>query len=90
MKAQETAWNETQKETTDPRATSAPIDKGKWLQIQLTIEDEGAFTVSAIVSYGTRLGARIQRVCAENRFRFFFAGREAAVSTAKTPDFGGP
>ena len=66
-----------------------PNYKGKGLQIQVTIEDEGAFAMpwSATVNYGTRPGAWVEKVCAENRFGFFSTGREAAVPTAKTPDF---
>jgi hypothetical protein len=66
-----------------------PDDKGKWLQIELTVEDEGAFTTnwSATVNYGIRPGGWVAKVCAEKRFGFFSSGREAAVPTAKTPDF---
>jgi hypothetical protein len=77
------------KENYRPEGDLRPDDKGKWQQIQLTVEDEGTFTMpwSATVSYGTRPGARVEKVCAENRFGFFSTGREAAVPTAKTPDF---
>ena len=77
------------KENNRPEGNLVPNDHGKWLQIDLTVEDEGAFTMpwSATVSYGTRPGAWIEKVCAENRFGFFSTGTGAAVPTAKTPDF---
>jgi hypothetical protein len=77
------------KENYRPEGELRPNDNGKWLQIQLTVEDEGAFTMpwSATVSFGTRPGAWVEKVCAENRFGFFSTGREAAVPAAKTPDF---
>jgi hypothetical protein len=77
------------KENYRPEGDLRPDDKGKWLQIQVTVEDEGAFTMrwSATVSYGMRPGAWVEKVCAENRSGFFSTGREAAVPTAETPDF---
>jgi hypothetical protein len=77
------------KENYRPEGDLRSDDMGRWLQIQLTVEDEGAFTMpwSATVSYGARPGAWVEKVCAENRFGFFSTGGEAAVPTAKTPDF---
>ena len=77
------------KENYRPEGNLVPNEKGKWLQIEVRVEDEGAFTMpwSATVSYGARSGPWIEKVCAENRFGFFSTGNEAMVPTAKIPDF---
>jgi hypothetical protein len=63
--------------------------RGKHLQLQFTVEDEGVFTMpwSATVTY--RRGAEPWRevVCAENTRELAMAGRAAAVPTANQPDF---
>jgi hypothetical protein len=69
-------------------ADSDPNYRGKHLQLQFTVEDEGVFTMpwSATMTYGRpptgdRRGA--QYVCAENPK----SARHAAVPTADKPDF---
>jgi hypothetical protein len=67
------AWSGMRRKTTGLRGDLIPNEKGKWLQIEITVEDEGAFTMpwSATVSYGTRPDGWLEKVCAENRFGFF-------------------
>ena len=67
------------------------INKGKHLQLEFTVEDEGAFTTpwSATVIYRPGLGAASpgewpEAVCAENPHEL---SRQAAVPTADNPDF---
>jgi hypothetical protein len=63
--------------------------RGKHLQLQFTVEDEGVFTMpwSATITY--RRGAEAWRevVCAENTRELSIARRDAAVPTADKPDF---
>jgi hypothetical protein len=73
-----------------------PIDpnyKGKGLQLQFTVEDEGVFTMpwSGIVTYRRGFNWRGSQewpefVCAENRHEYY-AGKDTAVLTADKPDF---
>ena len=68
-----------------------PIDpdyKGKGLQFQFTVEDEGVFTMpwSATVTYRRGLGEWPEVICAENT-REYYAGRNTAVPRADKPDF---
>jgi hypothetical protein len=64
-----------------------PGYKGKGLQIEVTIEDEGAFTTpwSATVTFRRALDERLELVCAENQE--WFPGTFSAVPTADKPDF---
>jgi len=63
--------------------------RGKHLQLQFTVEDEGVFTMpwSATITY--RRGAEAWRevVCAENMRELALAGRAAAVPIANQADF---
>jgi hypothetical protein len=61
--------------------------KGKGLQIQVTIEDEGAFTMpwSATVTLRRALDERLELVCAENTR--WHPGAYSAVPMADKPDF---
>ena len=68
-----------------------PDYKGKGLQLQFTVEDEGVFTMpwSATVTYRrplSTLGGWPEFVCAENLYGYF-PGRRAAIPTADRPDF---
>ena len=68
-----------------------PIDpdyKGKGLQLELTVEDEGVFTMpwSATVTYRRGLGEWPEIICAENTHEYY-AGRDTAVPRADKPDF---
>jgi hypothetical protein len=61
--------------------------KGKGLRIEVTIEDEGAFTTpwSATVTFRRARDERLELVCAENPQ--WFPGTYSAVPTAERPDF---
>ena len=75
-----------------PRGLNAvdfdPNYKGKHLQVQITVEDPGVFTMpwSATVTYGRPVGEWVEHVCAENRHEYY-SGNETAVPTADRPDF---
>ncbi len=64
-----------------------PDYKGKGLQLQFTVEDEGAFTMawSATVTYRRPLAEWPEFICAESRD--MFPGNAAAIPTADKPDF---
>jgi hypothetical protein len=64
-----------------------PSYKGKGLQIEVTIEDEGAFTTpwTATVTFRRALDERLELVCAENHE--WFPGTFSAVPTADKSDF---
>ena len=70
-----------------------PDYKGKGLQIELTVEDEGVFTTpwSATVTYRRGVNWRgsqewPETVCAENRHEYYGA-KDTAVPQAEKPDF---
>jgi hypothetical protein len=75
-----------------PRGLNAidfdPDYKGKHLQLEITIEDEGVFTTpwSAVMTYGRPLGQWLEHVCAEAASERRNS-RESAVPTADKPDF---
>ena len=62
-------------------------NRGKYLQLQFTVEDEGAFTMpwSATITYGRPLVEWAEHVCAENTQ--WFPGTGAAVPRPDKPDF---
>ena len=63
--------------------------RGKGLQLEFTVEDEGVFTMpwSAIVTYRRALGSVIpENVCAEN-LRATYVAKDSAVPRADKPDF---
>jgi hypothetical protein len=64
-----------------------PNYKGKGLQIQVTIEDEGAFTMpwSATVTLRRALDERLELVCADNML--WYPGTHSAVPKADKLDF---
>ena len=72
----------------DPGFARNPDYKGKGLQLEFTVEDDGVFTKpwSAAISYRRPLGEWPEMACAENN-REYFSGRQAAVPTAVKPDF---
>ena len=68
-----------------------PLDpnyRGKGLQLQFTVEDEGVFTTpwSATVTYRRGLGAIPENVCAEN-LRGTYVAKDSAIPRADKPDF---
>jgi hypothetical protein len=62
--------------------------RGKHLQLQFTVEDDGVFTMpwSATITYGRPRGEWTEYVCAENPHEYF-TGRDTAVPAADKPDF---
>jgi hypothetical protein len=62
--------------------------KGKHLQLQFTVEDEGVFRMpwSATVTYRRPLGEWLENVCAENPNKYG-TEKDARVPTATKPDF---
>jgi hypothetical protein len=72
---------------TGPVALAPAVDyKGKGLQLQFVVEDEGVFTMpwSATVTYLRAFGEWAELICAENPHELL---RKAAVPTADKPDF---
>jgi hypothetical protein len=63
--------------------------KGKGLQLQFTVEDEGVFTTpwSATITYRrSSLTEWGESVCAEN-IHEYYAGKDTAVPRSDRPDF---
>ena len=69
------------------RAQPAPNYRGKYLQLQFTVDDAGAFTTpwTATMTYGRSRVDWAEAVCAENIM--WYSGQEAAVPRANKPDF---
>jgi hypothetical protein len=68
-----------------------PLDKeytGKYLQVHLTVEDEGAFTTpwTATMTYIIDSNDWREVVCAENRHEYYY-GKDSDVPRADKPDF---
>ncbi len=63
-----------------------PDYKGKGLQLEFTVEDDGAFTMpwSATVTYRRPRGEWPEFICAESRD---YLGSPAVIPTAEKPDF---
>jgi hypothetical protein len=75
----------------DPGLGRDPNYKGKGLQLEFTVDDQGVFTTpwSAGITYWRALsvlGEWPEYVCAENPYGYF-PGRRAAVPIADKPDF---
>jgi hypothetical protein len=66
-----------------------PNYRGKHLQLEFTVDDEGVFTRpwTATITYALPLGSWEEHVCAESRRGYFSNGDEAEVPTAKNADF---
>jgi hypothetical protein len=69
------------------RGQPAPNYRGRYLQLQFTVDDEGAFTTpwTATMTYGRSRGDWAEAVCAENIH--WYSGKDAAVPRADRPDF---
>ena len=74
--------------TNDSGLTTDPSHKGKGLQLEFTVEDEGVFTMpwSATMTYRRAMGAWPEFVCAEN-IREYYYNKDSEVPTAHKPDF---
>jgi hypothetical protein len=61
---------------------------GKYLQLYLTVEDEGVFTTpwSVTITYGLASGELDEVVCAENRHEYYY-NKDSDVPTDEKPDF---
>jgi len=72
----------------DPGLVPNPNYKGKGLQLEFTVEDDGFFTRpwSAAVSYRRPSGDWPEVACAENA-NGYLPGRHVAAPTAAKPDF---
>jgi hypothetical protein len=75
----------------DPGFARDPGYKGKGLQLEFTVEDEGVFTTpwSAAIVYQrplSPLGQWPESVCADNPHEYY-TGKDSAVPTADKPDF---
>jgi hypothetical protein len=62
--------------------------RGKFLQLHLTIEDEGVFTTpwTATITYVPGPDVWLETVCAENTHQYYY-NNEADVPRAEKPDF---
>jgi hypothetical protein len=71
-----------------PPYDADPDYKGKGLQLEFTVEDEGVFTMpwTAIITYRRPLAAWEEYACTEN-IHEYYAGRDTAVPRADKPDF---
>jgi len=69
------------------RFAPLPNYRGKYLQLEFTVEDAGVFTTpwTATMTYGRGPTMWIEEVCAENVQ--WYPGKDAAVPTANKPDF---
>jgi hypothetical protein len=69
------------------RVQPEPTDRGKYLQLRFTVDDEGVFTTpwTATMTYWRGSADWTESVCAENTQ--WFPGTEAALPTADKPDF---
>ncbi len=63
--------------------------RGEFLQLHLTIEDEGVFTTpwTATLTYVPRPGVLSESVCAENVHQYYYDHSDANVPRAENPDF---
>jgi hypothetical protein len=92
IEAEERGTKETFRlEASDAGFARDPNDKGKGLQLQFTVEDQGVFTTpwTATMTYRrplSPLGQWPEMVCAENPSGYF-DGEKAAIPTAGKPDF---
>jgi hypothetical protein len=68
-------------------AMRKPNDRGKHLQLQFTVEDEGVFTTpwTATMTYGNDPAGWIEQACAENIQ--WYPGKDADVPQSEKPDF---
>jgi hypothetical protein len=73
----------------DPGFASNPDYRGKGLQLDFTVEDDGVFAKpwSAAISYRRPLGGWPEMSCAENPARGYVPGFDSAMPTADKPDF---
>jgi hypothetical protein len=75
--------------TSDPGFARDPGYRGKGLQLDFTVEDDGVYTRpwSAAISYRRPLGRWPEMSCAENPAHGFTPGLDSAMPAADKPDF---
>ena len=63
--------------------------RGKFLQVHLTVEDEGVFTTpwTATLTYVPGSNAPSESICAENVHQYYYDRSDAKVPHADKPDF---
>ena len=63
--------------------------RGKFLQLHLTIEDEGVFTTpwTATLTYVPGADVLGEAVCAENPHQYYYDGSDSNIPHAEKPDF---
>jgi hypothetical protein len=63
--------------------------RGKFLQLHLTIEDEGVFTTpwTATLTYVPRPDVASEAVCADNLHQYYYDHSDTNVPRADKPDF---
>jgi hypothetical protein len=74
----------------DSGLTVDPDYRGKGVQLEFTVEDDGVFTMpwSATITYQHAVGGWPEYVCAENvRRTGAYADKETTVPKAEKPDF---
>jgi len=74
--------------TNDVAVAVDPAYKGKGLQLEFTVEDEGVFTMpwSGTITYRRAANEWREHVCAENMHEYYY-NKNADVPTADKPDF---
>jgi hypothetical protein len=74
--------------TNDVAIAVDPDYKGKGLQLEFTVEDEGVFTMpwSGAITYRRAANEWREHVCAENMHEYYY-NKNADVPTAGKPDF---
>jgi hypothetical protein len=75
------------KEHQNAQGMRNPNYRGKYLQLQFTVEDEGVFTTpwTATMTYAPGAADWVEQVCAENIM--WYPGKNAEVPQADKPDF---
>ena len=65
-----------------------PAYRGKVLQLQFTVEDEGVFTTpwTSTITYRPSVDPWTELICAENQ-REYYNDRDSRIPTAEKPDF---
>jgi hypothetical protein len=87
--AQERGWKENRRLAfNDSGLDVDPDDRGKGLQLEFTVEDDGVFTMpwSALMSYRHARGGWPEFVCTEN-IREYYNNKNSEVPAADKPDF---
>ena len=87
----EAAQEGLQRDAKENQRVAGDIDpnyRGKFLQVQYTVEDEGVFTTpwSATITYRPAPAPWQETICAENRHEYYY-NKDSDVPTAAKPDF---